>query len=187
MVKEKFEALMGDVICALPQDVKAFLRIFEDPDLEDEQRLWTAGALLHLLSGQNAIPGMRGVLAYVDDVIVLRLVLERLEAAAPEVMARHLAESPELLEPLGEDLAIVRDYLGELTAVLERACDQLGQLTHQGRSARDCATDPEAATWLYDAVQEALLDQLDFDEDDVIREVRGVSRVKTSLQQRVGA
>ena len=101
---------------SLPQDMKAILRIVEDPDLADEHRTLAAGALLHVLSGQNAIPGMRGMLAYVDDVIVLRLVLERLEKAAPEVMAQHREDSPELMEPLERQMQAVRAYLAPGTS-----------------------------------------------------------------------
>lgn len=170
---------------SLPQDMKAMLRILDDPDLDDEHRTLVAGALLHVLSGQNAIPGMRGILAYVDDVIVLRLVLEQLSQEAPEVMARHREESPDLLEPLPEQMAAVRAYLGELLGVLEKAKEGLPKLTHQGHSAEQCAHDDDAGTWLYDAVHEALVNELDFDEDDVARAVKNVDQIVPPLQQRM--
>lgn len=170
---------------SLPQDMKAMLRIVEDPELDDEHRTLVAGALLHVLSGQNAIPGMRGLLAYVDDVIVLRLVLEQLARDAPDVIERHRAESPELLEPLAEQMEAVRAYLGELLAVLEKACEGLPKLTHQGHSAEQCARDDDAGTWLYDAVHEALVQELDFDEDEVARAVKGIDQIVRPLQQRM--
>lgn len=185
MAQDKFEEVMRDAILSLPQDLKAMLRIVEDPDLDDDQRTLAAGALLHLLSGQNAIPGMRGILAYVDDVIVLRLVLERLEKSAPDVMAQHREDSPELLEPLEGQLGAVRAYLGELLVVLDKACDQLPKLNHQGHSAVACARDPEASTWLYDAVHEALVDELDFDEDEVARELKSVDTIRRPLELRL--
>ena len=58
----------------LPQDCKAVLRLAEDPDLDDDSRVLACGALLHVLSGANAIPGVKGTLAFADDVIVLRLI-----------------------------------------------------------------------------------------------------------------
>lgn len=185
MSQEDFEATVREAMLSLPQDVKAVLRIVEDPDLDDEHRILAAGALLHLLSGQNAIPGMRGLLAYVDDVIVLRLVLERLDRDAPEVMARHREDSPELLEPLTEQMSAVRGYLGELLTVLERACDALPKLTHQGHTAAECALDDAGSTWLYDAVHEAIVQELDFGEDDVTRAVKNVEQIVRPLQQRL--
>ncbi|MCC6875851.1 MAG: hypothetical protein IT378_16205 [Sandaracinaceae bacterium] len=182
---EKFADVMRDAILALPQDMKAMLRIAEDPDLEDEQRAMVAGALLHVLSGANAIPGLRGMLAYVDDVIVLRLVLERLERDAPDVIAPHRASSPELLEPLASQLASIRAFLGESLSVLEKQIDGLSKLSHQGHSAQQCAHDEEAGTWLYDAVHEALVNELDFDEDEVARAVKGVDQIPAALSQRL--
>lgn len=185
MADEQFQAVMVEGILALPQDMKAVLRIVDDPDLGDAERTLAAGALLHVLSGQNAIPGMRGLLAYVDDVIVLRLVLERLQVAAPEVMAQHREDSPELLEPLEQQMTVVREYLGELIGVLDKACDGLPALIHQGHSSVQCAREEEASTWLYDAVQEALVSQLDFDEDQVAREMKNVASIRRPLEQRL--
>ncbi len=185
MIQSAFEEVVREAILSLPQDMKAMLRIADDPDLDDEHRVLVAGALLHVLSGQNAIPGMRGLLAYVDDVIVLRLVLERLSREAPEVFAKHREESPELLEPLSEQMGAVREYLGELLGVLEKACEGLPKLTHQGHSAVQCAKDDDAGTWLYDAVQEALVDELDFDEDEVARAVKDIDRIVRPLQTRI--
>jgi uncharacterized membrane protein YkvA (DUF1232 family) len=184
MAQALFEEVIKDAILSLPQDLKAFLRIVEDPDLEDSHRTLAAGALLHLLSGHNAIPGMRGLIAYVDDVIVLRLVLEKLEREAPEVIARHRADSPDLLEPLAQQMEAVRAYLGDLLGVLEKACESLPKLTHEGHSAQACAHDDEGSTWLYDAVHAALVNQFDFDEDDVARALKGVDQIKRALQQR---
>lgn len=185
MAQSDFEEVVREAILSLPQDLKAMLRIVEDPDLDDDHRTLAAGALLHVLSASNAIPGMRGLLAYVDDVIVLRLVLERLSREQPEVMERHRQDSPDLLEPLGEQMAAVRAYLGELITVLEKATDALPKLTHQGHSAEQCAHDDGASTWLYDAVHEALVNELDFDEDDVARAVKSVDQIVRPLQQRM--
>mgnify|MGYP006279499575 CR=1 FL=1 len=185
MAQEQFEDVMREAILSLPQDMKAVLRIVEDPDLDDDGRAMAAGALLHVLSAHNAIPGQRGILAFVDDVIVLRLMLERLQETAPDVMAQHREDSPELMVPLEEQMSAVRAYLGELLQVLEKAVDKLPKLNHHGHSATDCARDPEASTWLYDAVHEALVDELDFDEDEVARELRQVDRIRRPLEQRL--
>jgi uncharacterized membrane protein YkvA (DUF1232 family) len=76
--RDGFMNAMIEGVLALPYDLKALLRLVEDPDLDDESRVEAAGGLLHVLSGSNAIPGVRGLLAYVDDVLVLRLLVERI-------------------------------------------------------------------------------------------------------------
>jgi uncharacterized membrane protein YkvA (DUF1232 family) len=185
MARDEFEDVVREAILSLPQDMKAMLRVVEDPDLDDHHRVLAAGAVLHVLSAHNAIPGMRGTLAYVDDVIVLRLVLERLVAEAPEAMERHREDSPELFEPLAEQLGVVRAYLGELLTVLERACEGLPRLTHQGHTAEECALDDDGSTWLYDAVHAALVTELDFKRDEVTRTVKNVDQILKPLQMRL--
>jgi uncharacterized membrane protein YkvA (DUF1232 family) len=185
MSRAEFEDVMRESILSLPQDMKTMLRVVEDPDLDDELRTLAAGAVLHVLSAQNAIPGIRGTLGYVDDVIVLRLVLQRLVHDAPDAMARHREDSPELFELLEEQLAKVRAYLGELLAVLERACESLPRLTHQGHSAEECALDDTASTWLYDAVHAALVNRLDFKAEEVARSMKSVDQILKPLQLRL--
>jgi len=186
MSRVRFEQLVGEAIVSLAQDMKAVLRIVEDPEIDDVSRESAAGALIHVLSGPNVIPGMRGILGYVDDVLVLRLVLERIERSSPEAMARHREQSPELLEPLVEQLETVRAYLGTLVSVLEGAVDGLPKLTHLGHTPRQCVEDAEGTTWLYDEVQEAIVEQLEFDEDEVNREVKHVDRILEALRTRIG-
>lgn len=179
----KLEDAMREAILSLPQDMKAVLRIVEDPDLDDPHRVMAAGALLHVLSAHNAIPGLTGMVAYVDDVIVLRLMLERLQQGAAEVIAQHEKDSPELFGPLPAQLAVVREHLGALVGPLEKAVAGLPTLSHQGYAARDCVRD-EGATWLYDAVHAALVDELDFDEDRVARELKRVNDIVEPLRMR---
>ena len=187
MASERFRELITDGILALPQDLKVVLRVAEDPEISDEGRVAAAGALLHVLSSSNAIPGMRGTLAFVDDVLVLRLVLENIERSNPEAMARHREDSPELFVRFDEQLEAARAYLGELIVVLDKAAASVGTLKFEGYSAQQCGVDEDAMTWLYDAVQEAIVDQLEFDEDEVHREAKRVDEILPHLKNRVAA
>lgn len=180
-----FADAMRDAILSLPQDLKAMLRVLEDPDLDDQSRVLASGALLHVLSGANAIPGVKGTLALVDDVLVLRLALERIATNSPEVVRAHREDSPEVFGPWDVQLEAARAYLGERISVLEKAVDQLPKITYQGHSARECAKDPEAATWLYESVQEAIVEQFELAEDEVARAVKNAHEIKTRLGQRV--
>lgn len=185
MSEERFAEMVGDAIVSLPQDMKAVLRIAEDPELDDGSRLLATGALLHVLSGSNAIPGTHGVLAYVDDVLVLRLAVERIEKNNGEVIARHRESSPEFFDSFDDSLQTCRAYLGDLVVVLDKAVDGVTQITHQGYSAKGCSQGDEGMTWLYDAVHEAIVEQLEFDEDEVSREVRSVSGILPHLRNHV--
>jgi hypothetical protein len=59
-------------------------------------------------------------------------------------------------------------------------------LNHQGHQAAACIEDTESSTWLYDAVHEALIDEIDFDEEDVARELKQVDRILAPLASRAG-
>lgn len=186
MGSDRFVEVVTQGICSLPQDMKALLRIFDDPEIDDANRQLLAGALLHVLSAHNAIPGQRGILAHVDDVLVLRLALERVEKAMPEAIARHRADLPELFEPHDDNLAVAREYLGELMIVLDEAVNQCLKMSHHGHAAKDCL-DEEGATWLYDAVQAIIVEELELDEEEVAREVKNVDKILPHLKSRVTA
>ena len=101
MARERFVALMKAAIVGLPQNLKAALRVAEDQDIPDDGRALVAGAVVHWLSRTNTIPGVRGgALAYVDDVLVLMLALERLAKMAPDALPRLRADAPELFDTL---------------------------------------------------------------------------------------
>lgn len=186
MSKQGFTDFVTRGIVSLPQDLKVMLKVVDDPGITDQGRQLAAGALLSVLSGTNHIPGMRGILAYVDDVLVLRLVIERIAKDSADAIAKYAGESPDFIGALASDLASARAFLGELTGVLERAVDKLGSFSHQGHSATQCAKDVEAGTWLYDEVHGALVESFEFDEDEVVREVRGIDRIVPALRSRVG-
>jgi len=187
MSRERFQEVVSEAIVSLPQDMKAVLRIAEDPEVDDDGRALAAGALMHALSSSNAIPGVRGILSYAGDALVLRLALERIEKSNPDAMARHREESPELFGPLDDQLAASREYLGELIQVLDKAVDGLVKINHHGHTPKECIGDTDGSTWLYDTVQEAIVEELEFDEDEVAREARNVDRILPQLRTRVPA
>lgn len=180
-----FADAMREAILSLPQDLKAMLRVMEDPDLDDASRVLACGALLHVLSGTNAIPGVKGTLALVDDVLVLRLALDRIAKTSPEVVKAHRDDEPEIFDAWEGQLGAARAYLGDRFSVLDKAIDGLPKMNFQGHSARECAKDQEAATWLYDSVHEAIVEQFEIAEDEVTRAVKNAHEIKTRLSQRV--
>lgn len=181
---DSFQELIGPAIVALPQDLKATLRLVEDPELDDASRVGLAGAVMHVLSGANSIPGVRGILAFVDDVVVLRLALEAASSRSPDVVAKHAAKEPEFIGNVATFLVVSRDFLGELMPLLEKATEQAQKLTHQGHGAQDCVFETESSTWLYDAVHAAIVEQFEFDEDEVMREVKRVGQLQQPLGSR---
>ena len=184
---KQFVDTAAEMIVSMPQDLKATLRIVEDQDVSEDGRVLVSGAILHALSNANAIPGMRGILAHVGDALVLRLALERAEKSSRDAFSEHREDSPELFAPLNDQLAEAREFLGETITVLETAVDGVVKINHQGYSAKQCVVDDEAGRWLYDAVNEAIVEQLEFDEDDVQREAKQVDQILPHLRSRMAA
>jgi hypothetical protein len=184
MERDKFVAFMRGAIVALPQSLKAALRVTEDPDLPDDGRALVAGALVHWLSRTNTIPGIRGVASqYVDDVLVLLLAMERLAKMAPDAVPRLQSEAPELFDTLQDDLAIARSYLGVGISVLEQALERVVKLKHMGRSAQQFVQDQDSVTMLYEVVHAALVD-FDLEPDVVGRELKDIDSLVDELKKR---
>jgi hypothetical protein len=172
MSRERFREFVREAILTLPQYVQGVLRMFEDPDIPDDGRALAAGTILHWLSGSNTIPGApAGVLSYVDDVLLLRLAHARLAELAPDAIARHREDAPELFSGIDDELALIRSELGKGIEVLERSLAKVSKLKHRGQSAAQCVTNEEAATELYEEVQAALVD-IDLGEEEVGRALK---------------
>jgi hypothetical protein len=185
MSRERFVELVTPALSRFSQDLKSVLRIVEDPEVDDETRIAAAGGLLHVMSSPGAIPGVRGVLRYLGDVLVIRLMLDRVRRNSPAAFERYVAESPEMLEPLSDELEAMRAYLGDRIAVLEEVVDKFPKLNHQGHEAAECIGDTESSNWLYDAVHEVLIDEIEFDDEDVVRELKDVDQILDRLSSRL--
>jgi uncharacterized membrane protein YkvA (DUF1232 family) len=181
--RQRFYDFVGNAIVAFPQHLNAILRVLDDPELPDEGRVLLAGSIVHWLSRTNTLPGVSGLLSYVDDVLVIRLVLERIAVMAPEVIARQREHAPDLLGDLDGDMAIARGYMGPAMTLLEKALDRIGQLKHLGRTATQCARDEESTTMLYEEVQSALVD-LEVEREAVMRALRDLDRVLDGIKRR---
>ncbi|MDH3199961.1 MAG: hypothetical protein OEM15_03610 [Myxococcales bacterium] len=185
MSRERFVELMTPALSRFSQDLKSVLRIVEDPEIDDESRIVAAGGLLHVISSVGAIPGVRGVLRHLGDVLVIRLMLDRIRTSSSDAFERYVAESPEMLEPLSDELEAMHAYLGDRVRVLERVVDKFPKLQHQGHQATGCIGDTESSNWLYDAVHEVLIDEIEFDDDDVARELKQVDQILDPLSARL--
>ncbi len=159
------------------------LRVAEDVEIPDEGRIAAAGSLLHWLSATNGIPGARGLLCYVDDVIIMRLVLEHLKKLAPEAMAKQADAAGPLITELDAWMADVRAYMGAGIQVLERAMGDAGKLKHKGHTPEECVRSEASGTWLYEEILAELVD-VDLPEDQVTRELRGLESIIKPLRDR---
>lgn len=185
MARERFIEAMTPALVRFGPDLTAVLRIVEDPEIDDESRIAVSGCLLHIISSGNAIPGVRGILRHLGEALLMRLVLAQVRERSPEAFARHAAAASELLEGLDDELGAAQEFLGERIKVIEQVAKKVSEHNHQGHTASACVHDTESSNWLYDAVQEALIDQFDFDEEDVARDLKGVEQILGPLEAKI--
>lgn len=183
MGPEKFTEVVRAALTSLPQDMKGLMRVVEDSDVDDASRLDAAGALLHLLSGHNAIPGLRGTPGYIDDIIVMLIVIERAHARSPDAMKKHQDDDSPLFGSWKESCAAMRGYLGDLVKVMEKAADAGNSMSLQGHSALQCVQVVESSDWLYESVIAEIV-RLDFPESEVARAAKSVDQILTPLRQK---
>ena len=180
MSRERFHAFVQHALLSLPQLLKLLLRIAEDPAFSDGCRVAAAASVVHWLAAANTIKNQKGVLSYLDDVLVLYLALEKLDAEAPKEMERYHEDTPDILAELDEALALIRQRLGSDVVLLERALQKMEKLRFKGRTAAQSVQSEEVSNWFYDEVQSALVD-LDLEEDEVARAVKGVDASLDSI------
>ncbi len=186
MSRERFLQVVEQAILSLPSSLKTILRIAEDPDVPDEGRGVAAGTLLHWLSAANTIPGVRGLLGYVDDVLIIRFALEQLGSLEPTVVQRYREDSPELFDALADELDVIRKYLGPATSVFENAAAAIQKIKYKGYSVDQCLLDDDSVNWLYEEVQSSLI-ELDLEEEEVARVLnKGIDPIIDTLKKRVG-
>ena len=183
---EEFISFMSRAVSELGQDVKILFEMLDDPDFSDDERLRVAGALLYLLAPGDLVPDTYGLLGHTDDSLVFRMTMARCLTQSPARKAHYGARYPEVFEPLDGDLEVCAAFLGELYEWLQQWLLQLGKQEYKGKRAEVFLDDLEEGSWLYDEVNEALLD-LEFDEDDLNRELRRIDRILPVMREKMEA
>lgn len=186
MDNETFADFVAEAIGELPRHAKHLLRILDDPDIDEAARSKVAGVLMTLLAASNVLPGLKGMLALMDDAFLLRVVLAKLRAEAPEAFAAYAEDEPSLWDKLDDDVAALSTVLGPvLMSNFDKCFDNLGKTQLKGHTASKCASDEEEATWLYDSIHEALTEQLDLDEEEVGRASRQAPKTIDDMRLRL--
>jgi uncharacterized membrane protein YkvA (DUF1232 family) len=184
--KEEFIGFLSRSITEISLDVKIMFAMMDDPEFAEETRARVAGALLYLLAPGDLIPDTFGLLGQSDDCLVMRMTMAFVLRKRPERAEHYHERYPEVFETLQEDLEIASNYLGEIYPWMEAYLDKLITIEFKGKKAQDVIEDVEASTWLHDEINEALLD-LEFDDDELNREMRRVDRILPVMEEKMNA
>lgn len=184
MSAREFGDAMSRCVASYGRDLKDSFFVVDDGELDEDMRILGAGAIFYGLAAGDLLPDTLGPLGLVDDVLVLRIALERICAANPERAKVYATERPELFENLAADLATARAFLGELFELFDERVDTCRAIEFKGKTPAICVTDADDNRWLYDEVMEAQL-HMPSDDDEIARHMRKIDTVMPRLKQRL--
>jgi hypothetical protein len=119
----------------LGDDARALAVVLESPEASETTRRRVAGVLTYLFKSLDLIPDGLQDLGFVDDAFVFRVGAGGLE---PSDLG---ADASGTLSRLAGDAALIQEFLGDLTARLERYVVGLESASARGRSVSDVVAD----------------------------------------------
>lgn len=162
-LEQRFLERLRELLVALPYDLKVLFRIMGNEDLPREVRLQAAGAVVYCLAVSDPIPDSSGVIGYVDDVVLLRLSLGRIAKSGAEQIGEYEEHFPQQFELLEDDIALIRQYMGEVLAWVDDRIDKIDQFKYKGKRVPAYLDDEDASQRLY---EEALEFATEYDVDE---------------------
>ena len=160
---ERFLSTLGGCLVSLPYDLKVLFEAMSQEDLDRPVRETVTGSIMYMLSPHDAAPPDQPHLAYVDDVVLLRLTLRHVLQKAGDAAKVFAERFPEQFEPLEDDLQTFRAYLGQSFEWLEAKIETLPRMVYKGKRVRDYLDDEEAGAFLY---EEGLSFSTDYEVDE---------------------
>ncbi len=142
MTNEEFLKVFGEWVESLVEDAKAIEAVYRAEGASREAKLAAVGGLAYLLRKVDIVPDYLGGLGSVDDAMVLRLTAARLVDIGLDGVAD---EARRRLEALKEDVAVIREFLGDDFPGLERYVAEAAGRKVRGRTPEQVLDDPKLA------------------------------------------
>ena len=142
-----FVARLSEYLVSLPYDLKILQEAVTDPDLEKSVRLMAASTVVHTMLPQEGEPGP---LRYIDDVLFVRMALDKVGEGDSEGAVEFRRRFDEIYARLPEDLQLFSSVLGDLWPWLSGMVAGFGKLSLKGKKAAQAVDDEEIATFFYD-------------------------------------
>jgi len=160
---EQFLSTLGGCLVSLPYDLRVLFEAMSQEDLDRDTREMVTGAIMYILSLNDAAPADQPHLAFADDVVLLRMALKRVAARDDEASQAFTERFPEQFETLDADLKVFSDYLGNTYRWLEAKIGSLPRMVYKGKRVKDYLDDEDAAAFLY---EEGLSFNTDYEVDE---------------------
>jgi uncharacterized membrane protein YkvA (DUF1232 family) len=161
--EQRFLGRLREKMIALPYDLKGIHGIITNEDLPDEARRLAVGTVIYVLGQNDLIPDHLVPVGYVDDTLLVWIVLEHFQRSTPEVLETPTAALEELKSSIEETARIFRDYLGPHYEWLVGKIEGFPRLIYKGKTTDHYFKETDGADFLY---QEILAFTSDFDLDE---------------------
>lgn len=184
--KEKIVNVLVENIETMNDDIKILFTLLDDADIEDNLRELAAGSLIYFLSPGDIIPDTFGnILSMFDDILISKIVTLEILENSKEKGDFYKSTYADQYNKMNSEIGLIKDYLGEeIFNYFKGRLRKLPQISFKGKKAKIFLRDMEAATWLYDEVNEALLDK-DFATDEIRRDAQKVDKLIPILKNKV--
>lgn len=111
----------------------------------------------------------------VDDAVLLRFMFARVLANGGDEIGEYPLSFSEQFEQLNDDIALLRDYLGDAVSWVDGRIQRIDSFRYKGKRPADYVGDEDAAQRLYD---DALGFTTDYDiDDDAVSKLKGGQQV----------
>jgi uncharacterized membrane protein YkvA (DUF1232 family) len=179
----KFVELVRGWLVSLPHDLKIAFDAMDDENLPRPAREAAAGVIAYVVSPNDTVSDRNdAVVSYADDVVLLRLALQKALSAGEDEQAFR-ERFPELFEGLDEHLALCKSIMGELMTWLESKLPTLPTLDYKGKKITKYLDDDEAREQLF---EDSLVFRTDYpvDEKTITDKLKKASTIIDGLRRR---
>lgn len=149
-LERQFVQRMQELLVSLPYDLKVLFEVMTDEDIQNDARTLAAGAVIYCLSASDPIPDTMGLVGFVDDVIVVRVALEKAKALAGEDMDDYPERFSEQFATLENDIKLFRDFLGDNILWIDWRMEKLLKTKYKGKLVSAYVEDEELSQRLYE-------------------------------------
>lgn len=186
MSTDVLDAIAEKWLSGLQMDFKEYFRVAcDDPELSDALREKVHGAVFYALMPGDVIPDSIGVMGFLDDALALRIGLDEVRREAPDRFDAWRDRIPELVESAGEDLAVFRESLDDVTyEAFRQRVFAIEKVEYKGRRASEIAQGKVDPGWL-DAEVSVFALKLDFKPAAVRSAVKKVDDALKMFHQRL--
>lgn len=149
-LEQRFVARVRHLLTTLPYDLKVLFEAMSDEDLPREVRELAAGAVIYCLSPSDPIPDSMGLVGFVDDLVIVRLVMAKMLELGGDAIEDYPKRFEEHFSALESDVELLRSYFGEALQWVEQRLEKLPHAKHKGKKVSVYVEDDEAGQRLYE-------------------------------------